>query len=109
MASIDHLRSGQPLNITRTNQNKLQSTAVETKTESTSTQHVKTQNTADAFSLSEETRAMNSINQQMATESHFDTSKVEAIKAAIANGSYKVDPEKLAENMLKHEDALRDL
>lgn len=105
MASIDHLRSGQPLNITRTNQNKLQHTSVE----STTMQKVSTENKSDAFSLSEESRAMNSINQQMATETHFDTSKVEAIKAAIANGSYKVDPEKLAENMLKHEDTLRNL
>lgn len=109
MASIDHLRSGQPLNITRTNQNKLQHTSVESKTESTTMQKVSTENKSDAFSLSEESRAMNSINQQMATETHFDTSKVEAIKAAIANGSYKVDPEKLAENMLKHEDTLRNL
>ncbi len=107
MSSIDHLRSGQAANITRANQNKTQNTSVKTTPEAHSPAEVSKANNKDAFSLSAESRAINTINQQMATESHFDNAKVEAIKTAIANGSYTVDPEKLAENMLKYADTFR--
>ena len=36
----------------------------------------------------------------------FDSAKVAAIKDAIANGSYVVDPEKLADSMIKFENEL---
>ncbi|WP_028024747.1 flagellar biosynthesis anti-sigma factor FlgM [Enterovibrio calviensis] len=103
MASIDHLRSGQPINTNRTNQNKTQSTSVESGAAQVNTQRT------DAFSMSDESKAIGALNQQMASESHFDSAKVAAIKAAIANGSYKVDADKLASNMLKHEDDFRGI
>jgi negative regulator of flagellin synthesis FlgM len=43
----------------------------------------------------------------MAASPAYDTAKVAAIKEAIANGSYKVDPEKLADNMIKLESELQ--
>jgi negative regulator of flagellin synthesis FlgM len=42
----------------------------------------------------------------MAATPSFDTAKVAAIKEAIANGSYIVDAEKLADNMIKFEKEL---
>ncbi|EJH68768.1 negative regulator of flagellin synthesis FlgM [Vibrio cholerae HC-51A1] len=42
----------------------------------------------------------------MASRPSFDSAKVAAIKEAIANGSYVVDPEKLADNMIKFEKEL---
>ncbi len=107
MSSIDHLRSGQAVNITRANQNKTQDTSDKTTPDAHSSSEVSKANNKDAFSLSAESRALNSINHQMATESHFDNAKVEAIKTAIANGSYTVDPEKIAENMLKYADTFQ--
>ncbi|WP_407331103.1 flagellar biosynthesis anti-sigma factor FlgM [Enterovibrio sp. 27052020O] len=104
MASIDHLRSGQPINTNRTNQNKSQSNSVETG----GAGQVNPQRT-DAFSMSDGSKAIGALNQQMASESHFDSAKVAAIKAAIANGSYKVDADQLAANILKHEDDLRGI
>lgn len=44
----------------------------------------------------------------MASKPAFDAAKVAAIKEAIANGSYRVDPEKLADNMMKFENELAD-
>ncbi|MBE1274687.1 flagellar biosynthesis anti-sigma factor FlgM [Enterovibrio baiacu] len=104
MASIDHLRSGQPINTNRSNQNKTQNTASETG----ATNDVR-QTRGDAFSMSDESRAIGAMNQQMASEAHFDSAKVAAIKAAIANGSYKVDADRLAANIMKHEDELRSI
>ncbi|MDD1783299.1 flagellar biosynthesis anti-sigma factor FlgM [Enterovibrio sp. ZSDZ35] len=104
MASIDHLRSGQPLNTNRSNQSKSQNTAVESNGSGEVRNH-----RGDAFSLSEQSRAIGAMNQQMASEAHFDSAKVAAIKEAIANGSYKVDADRLASNMLRHEDELRGL
>ncbi|MEZ8143486.1 flagellar biosynthesis anti-sigma factor FlgM [Enterovibrio norvegicus FF-33] len=103
MASIDHLRSGQPINTNRTNQGKSQSNSVES-----GASEVKTQRT-DAFSMSDGSKAIGALNQQMASESHFDSAKVAAIKTAIANGSYKVDADQLAANILKHEDDFRGI
>ncbi len=43
----------------------------------------------------------------MAASPAYDSAKVAAIKEAIANGSYRVDPEKLADNMIKFENELQ--
>jgi negative regulator of flagellin synthesis FlgM len=43
------------------------------------------------------------MHQKMAATPSFDSAKVAAIKDAIANGSYSVNAEKLADNMIKFE------
>ena len=50
---------------------------------------------------------MHRTKQDMVDEPAYDSAKVAAIKEAIANGSYKVDPEKLADNMIKFENELQ--
>ena len=49
------------------------------------------------------------MHNQMVSEPSFDRAKVAAIKEAIANGSYTVNPEKLADNMIKFEKELSDI
>lgn len=98
MASIDHLGSGQPINLTKSNQNKSP-----TRAGSPATPQTIPDKNVDEFSLSDQSRAIGAMNQKMATEPHFDTAKVEQIKAAIADGSYTINADKLAENMLKHQ------
>jgi negative regulator of flagellin synthesis FlgM len=49
------------------------------------------------------------MHNQMVSQPSFDKAKVAAIKEAIANGSYSVDPEKLADNMMKFEKELGGL
>ncbi|PCS21959.1 flagellar biosynthesis anti-sigma factor FlgM [Candidatus Enterovibrio escicola] len=104
MTSIDQLRSGQPLETSRTNQNDLHSTLVK---EGSSREVL--QPRSDAFSISDQSRAIEALNQQMANEIHFDSTKVAAIKAAITNGVYKVNADKLATNIMKYEDEIRSL
>ncbi|CAE6953325.1 COG2747 Negative regulator of flagellin synthesis (anti-sigma28 factor) [Vibrio sp. B1REV9] len=62
----------------------------------------------DAVSLSQQGKAVSKLQQDMAASPAYDTAKVAAIKEAIANGSYKVDPEKLADNIIKFENELHN-
>ena len=49
---------------------------------------------------------LQSLSGQLAGGSVFDTNKVEEIKAAIAGGQFKVDPEKVADGLI---DTVKDL
>lgn len=107
MASIDQLRSGHPMSTTRSNHGNVSGSASgEVKNQQSkatgSGQH-------DAVSLSSQGKAVGQIHQQLAAEPSFDSAKVASIKEAIANGSYVIDAEKLASNMMKFEDELRGL
>ena len=52
---------------------------------------------------------INIIKSEMANQPSFDKAKVESIKQAIANGSYSVDPEKLADSIIQLEKELGNL
>ncbi|GAA5647356.1 MULTISPECIES: flagellar biosynthesis anti-sigma factor FlgM [Vibrio] len=104
MAGIDNIRSGQTLTTStrssaRTESNK--TSGNESVSHSASNQ--------DAVSLSSQGKAMGKMHSEMAAQPSFDKAKVAAIKEAIANGSYTVDPEKLADNMIKFEKELGGL
>ncbi|MBE4590269.1 flagellar biosynthesis anti-sigma factor FlgM [Vibrio navarrensis] len=104
MASIDNIRSGQVMttnnrSAARTDSSSLAETRPEAK---------KSPVAQDAVSLSQQSRDIGQLHQDMAAKPAFDAAKVAAIKEAIANGSYKVDPEKLADNMMKFENELAD-
>ncbi|SJN55031.1 flagellar biosynthesis anti-sigma factor FlgM [Vibrio ruber] len=105
MASIDNVRSGQSLtntsrNSTRTEHNTSNSEKIN---------HPASSDKKDAVSLSSQSKAMGEIHSKLASSPAFDSAKVEAIKEAIANGSYRVDAEKLADNMIKFEKELDGL
>ncbi|NAX46862.1 flagellar biosynthesis anti-sigma factor FlgM [Photobacterium halotolerans] len=103
MASIDSLRSGQLLsNLRNSNSTNNTQGRPEAREESGHTPQ-------DAVSLSSQARAVGQIHQQLAAEPSFDRNKVESIKNAISNGSYQVDADRLASNMLRFEDELRGL
>ncbi|MFB9134993.1 flagellar biosynthesis anti-sigma factor FlgM [Vibrio sp. AK197] len=102
MAGIDNIRSGQTLTTSTRNTSRTDSNA------SSSTESAKSSSSAaqDAVSLSSQGKAIGEMHNQMASQPAFDKAKVAAIKEAIANGSYSVDPEKLADNMVKFEKEL---
>ncbi|MCL9777433.1 flagellar biosynthesis anti-sigma factor FlgM [Vibrio methylphosphonaticus] len=104
MAGIDNIRSGQTL--TTTSRAPARS---EASTSSSSAPVSQSSAKQDAVTLSQGGKAIGQMHQQMASQPSFDTAKVAAIKEAIANGSYTVDPEKLADNMIKFEDELGGL
>ncbi|UWZ98214.1 flagellar biosynthesis anti-sigma factor FlgM [Vibrio splendidus] len=105
MAGIDNIRSGQTL--TTTNRSAMRSDS--SSEASRSDVSTKSPVSKDAVSLSQQGKAIGQLHQDMATQPSFDSVKVAAIKEAISNGSYTVDPEKLADNMIKFEDELKGL
>ncbi|CAH0540894.1 flagellar biosynthesis anti-sigma factor FlgM [Vibrio marisflavi] len=104
MAGIDNIRSGQSM--TSTTRNTSRSDASSSK--NTDEARKSASNTRDdAVSLSRQGKEIGEMHNQMAAKPAFDSAKVAAIKEAIANGSYTVDPEKLADNLIKFEKELR--
>jgi negative regulator of flagellin synthesis FlgM len=103
MAGIDNIRTGQTMATGRS------PSRTESKTAERSDSASEAKNSRDSVSLSQQGKAMGQLHQSMASEPSFDSAKVAAIKEAIANGSYQVDPEKLADNMIKYEKELGGL
>ncbi|MDB1123274.1 flagellar biosynthesis anti-sigma factor FlgM [Vibrio algarum] len=102
MAGIDNIRSSHTMTTGR-------STA-RTESGSSNSDSVKeSRGSKDSVSLSQQGKAIGQLHQDMASQPSFDSAKVAAIKEAIANGSYRVDPEKLADNMMKFENELGGL
>ena len=62
----------------------------------------KTENAAgDTVKISPEAQALNRVSQQMETDAPVNKEKVEALKAALADGSYKVNSQSVARKMLE--------
>lgn len=104
MAGIDNIRPGQTLSTTTRS-----SVRNDNSTTSGSDSTKKSTVAQDAVSLSSQGKAVGEMHNQMVSQPSFDQAKVAAIKEAIANGSYTVDPEKLADNMMKFEKELGGL
>jgi negative regulator of flagellin synthesis FlgM len=100
MAGIDNIRSGQMMTNSRAPARN-DSSAVST------TESKKAPAQQDAVSLSPQGKAVSKLQKNLAASPAYDSAKVAAIKEAIANGSYKVDPEKLADSMIKFENELQ--
>jgi negative regulator of flagellin synthesis FlgM len=103
MAGIDNIRTGQTMTTSRS------PARTESQSSARSDTTSEAKGSSDSVSLSQQGKALGQLQQQAATQPSFDSAKVAAIKDAIANGSYKVDPEKLADNMMKFEDELGGL
>ncbi|WP_341664440.1 flagellar biosynthesis anti-sigma factor FlgM [Vibrio sp.] len=104
MAGIDNIRSGQTVTTSS------KSTARnESSTSAASDSSKKSDVAQDSVSLSKQGKAVGEMHSQLANQPSFDKAKVAAIKEAIANGSYSVDPQKLADNMIKFEQELGGL
>jgi negative regulator of flagellin synthesis FlgM len=100
MAGIDNIRSGQSLTTNNRSTARSEENASSVKAGSAKSLPRAGQ---DAVSLSSQGRAIGEMHSQLASEPSFDSAKVAAIKEAISNGSYTVDADKLAENMIKFE------
>lgn len=98
MAMINHISAGQTMATSRSS-NRTETT---TASRSNPAEMSKSANIDhDEVSLSQQGKAIGNLHQQLASQPSFDSAKVAAIKDAIANGSYSVDPSKLADSMMK--------
>ncbi|PJC86004.1 flagellar biosynthesis anti-sigma factor FlgM [Vibrio sp. HA2012] len=103
MAGIDNIRAGQTMTTGRSQ------TRTESKASERSDSAPEAKGSRDSVSLSQQGKAMGQLHQTMASQPSFDSAKVAAIKEAIANGSYRVDAERLADNMIRFENELGGL
>jgi len=62
--------------------------------------------TADTVSITETSAQLRSIESNLASLPVVDTQRVEAIKLAIADGSYQVDAESVADKLINFEQIL---
>lgn len=56
---------------------------------------------SETVKISAEALALNRVSQQLETDAPVNQEKVEALRAAIADGSYKVDAQSVAKKMLE--------
>ncbi|WP_299791405.1 flagellar biosynthesis anti-sigma factor FlgM [uncultured Shewanella sp.] len=64
---------------------------------------------SDSVSITSQAQQLQSTQAKLANIPEVDQGKVEEIKLAIAEGRYKIDPEKLATNIAQFENELKDL
>ncbi|MFW2374727.1 MAG: flagellar biosynthesis anti-sigma factor FlgM [Gammaproteobacteria bacterium] len=62
----------------------------------------------DTVSLSDQSLQVRDLQQQLESLPEVDAEKVEAIKQEIAKGNYPLDPERIAQNLIKLEKALNE-
>lgn len=96
-------------NITST---KAQRSTDDTKLNQSSDQPVAQQETGkssatDTVSLSDNAVQLGKVEHSVATTPVIDTQRVEQLKQAIANGSYEVDAEKVADKLMQFESILK--
>ncbi|PAV25151.1 FlgM family anti-sigma-28 factor [Tamilnaduibacter salinus] len=61
---------------------------------------------ADSVSLSDQSKALKSLESRLAEYPEVDDARVAEIRAALEDGSYKVDAEKLAQKMLDEDQGI---
>jgi negative regulator of flagellin synthesis FlgM len=60
----------------------------------------------DQVSLTPEAQQLRNLEQQVAAQPVVDTQKVEAVKQSLANGSFEINPDRIAGKMMSLERAL---
>lgn len=65
--------------------------------------------TTDQVSLTPTAQQLRGLEQQIADQPVVDTQKVDAIKEALANGSFEINPDRIAAKMMSLEKVIGDL
>jgi negative regulator of flagellin synthesis FlgM len=63
--------------------------------------------TADTVSLSDNAMQLGKLDSSVAATPVVDTQRVEQVKQAISDGTYEVDPEKVADKLMQFESILK--
>lgn len=61
---------------------------------------------SDSLRLTGEAAGLQVLERQLGTEPAIDTARVESVRAAIADGSYRIDPQQIASRMIDLEKQL---
>jgi negative regulator of flagellin synthesis FlgM len=65
--------------------------------------------TTDSVNLTGEARQLLALEARIATEPVVDTQRVQAVRTAVENGTFNVNPEQIADKMISLEQALIDM
>ena len=63
---------------------------------------------SDRISLTGEARQLQELETRLASQPVVDSQRVEAVRSAVENGTFTVNPERIAEKMMSLEEALLD-
>jgi negative regulator of flagellin synthesis FlgM len=77
-------------------------------TNSPSGESAATPATTDRISLTGEARQLQELEAQLASQPVVDSQRVEAVRSAVENGSFTINPQRIAEKMMSLEEALMD-
>ncbi len=66
-------------------------------------------NAADSVSLTGEARQLQALEARIASEPVVDTQRVQAVRTAVEDGTFSVNPERIADKMMSLEQALTDM
>jgi negative regulator of flagellin synthesis FlgM len=72
-----------------------------------SASNVATSQTGDQLTLTDSARTLQKIEETVAKAPVVNSDKVSAVKQALASGSYKIDPARVADKLLKFESGLK--
>ena len=91
------------LNSNQTNTNKARSgqKVSESNADAKKTNEASANQTGETVKISAEAQALNRVSQEMGLDAPVNQEKVEALRAAVADGSYKVDAQSVARKMLE--------
>jgi negative regulator of flagellin synthesis FlgM len=67
------------------------------------------QGAADRISLTGEARQLQELEAQLASQPVVDSQRVETVRSAVENGTFSINPERIADKMMSLEEALTDL
>ena len=81
----------------------------QTPTEKTAEQNSAPTRAADHVSLTPTAQQLRHLEQQVAAQPVVDSQKVNSVKESLANGSFEINPERIAEKMMSLERALSDM
>jgi negative regulator of flagellin synthesis FlgM len=103
--NIKQVNTGTNNRVSPPSADKSSQTAATSSPSDTATQNVK----SDSVSITSQAQQLQSIQAKLSDIPAIDIKKVEEIKAAIAEGRYKIDADKLASNIEQFENELKDL
>ena len=63
---------------------------------------------SDRISLTGEARQLQELENRLASQPVVDSQRVQAVRSAVEDGTFTVNPERIAEKMMSLEDALMD-
>ncbi len=72
----------------------------------TTTGNTDTNSTTDSVSLTGEARQMQALETRIASAPVVDTQRVQAVRSAVENGTFTINPERIADKMINLEQAL---